>query len=60
MVLTVSNQNNAGFGHLAYYWSPDWGDTRFGHRDKPIIPSGQFEPGGPATGFQRTATRFGR
>ena len=56
MVIIVSNQNNAGFGHLAYYWSPDWGDTWFGHPDNPIIAPGQFPDGVPATGFQRTPT----
>ncbi len=56
MVMTVSNQNYAGFGHLAYYWSPDWGDTWIGHPDNPIIAPGQFQKGVPATGFQRTPT----
>jgi hypothetical protein len=56
MILTVSNQNFAGHGHLAYYWSPDWGDTWFGHPDNPIIAPGQFENGVPASGFQRTPT----
>ncbi|MGD8396801.1 MAG: hypothetical protein PVF43_15130 [Candidatus Eiseniibacteriota bacterium] len=56
MILTVSNQNVAGFGHLAYYWSPDWGDTWYGHPDNPIIAPGQFEHGVPASGFQRTPT----
>jgi hypothetical protein len=56
MVLTVSNQNYAGFGHLAYYWSPDWGDTWIGHPDNPIITPGQFPEGVPASGFQRTPT----
>jgi hypothetical protein len=56
MVLTVSNQNYAGHGHLAYYWSPDWGNTWFGHPDNPIIAPGQFPEGVPATGFQRTPT----
>ncbi len=56
MVMTVSNQNYAGHGHLAYYWSPDWGDTWFGHPDNPIIAPGQFPDGVPAAGFQRTPT----
>ena len=56
MVMSVSNQNYAGYGHLAYYWSPDWGDTWFGHPDNPIIAPGQFPDGAPATGFQRTPT----
>ncbi len=56
MILTVSNQNHAGHGHLAYYWSPDWGDTWFGHPDNPIIAPGQFPSGVPAAGFQRTPT----
>jgi hypothetical protein len=56
MVMTVSNQNYAGYGHLAYYWSPDWGDTWFGHPDNPIIAPGQFPDGVPAAGFQRTPT----
>lgn len=56
MVLMVSNQNYAGSGHLAYYWSPDWGDTWFGHPDNPIIAPGQFPEGVPGTGFQRTPT----
>ena len=56
MVLIVSNQNYAGFGHIAYYWSPDWGDTWIGHPDNPIIAPGQFPDGVPATGFQRTPT----
>ena len=54
MVLTVSNQNYAGFGHIAYYWSPDWGDTWISHPDNPIIAPGQFEDGVPGEGFQRT------
>jgi len=54
MVLTVSNQNYAGYGHIAYYWSPDWGDTWIGHPDNPIIAPGQFPDGVPASGFQRT------
>ena len=56
MVLCVSNQNYAGMGHIAYYWSPDWGDTWTGHPDNPIIAPGQFVNGVPATGFQRTPT----
>jgi len=56
MIMTVSNQNYAGFGHLAYYWSPDWGDTWIGHPDNPIIAPGQFPDGVPASGFQRTPT----
>lgn len=56
MVLTVSNQNYAGFGHIAYYWSPDWGDTWISHPDNPIIAPGQFPEGVPAEGFQRTPT----
>jgi hypothetical protein len=56
MVMTVSNQNYAGFGHIAYYWSPDWGDTWIGHPDNPIIAPGQFPDGVPAQGFQRTPT----
>jgi hypothetical protein len=56
MVMTVSNQNYAGFGHLAYYWSPDWGDTWIGHPDNPIIAPGQFPEGVPTEGFQRTPT----
>ena len=56
MILTVSNQNYAGFGHLAYYWSPDWGDTWIGHPDNPIIAPGQHPEGVPASGFQRTPT----
>jgi len=54
MVVTVSNQNYAGYGHLAYYWSPDWGDTWIGHPDNPIIAPGQFPDGVPPQGFQRT------
>ena len=54
MVMSVSNQNFAGFGHIAYYWSPDWGDTWIGHPDNPIIAPGQFPNGVPAQGFQRT------
>ena len=33
MVMTVSNQNYALGGRIAYYWSPDCGDTWFGHPD---------------------------
>ena len=54
MVMTVSNQNYAGMGHIAYYWSPDWGDTWIGHPDNPIIAPGQFTNGVPQSGFQRT------
>lgn len=54
MVLMVSNQNYAGSGHIAYYWSPDWGDTWIGHPANPIIAPGQFPNGVPAEGFQRT------
>jgi hypothetical protein len=43
-------------GHLAYYWSPDWGDTWIGHPDNPIIAPGQFPEGVPSEGFQRTPT----
>jgi len=56
MVLMVSNQNYAGYGHIAYYWSPDWGDTWIGHPDNPIIAPGQFPDGVPPEGFQRTPT----
>jgi hypothetical protein len=56
MVLTVSNQNHAGGGRIAYYWSPDWGDTWFGHPDNPIINPGTHPDGVPAAGFQRTPT----
>lgn len=56
MVLMVSNQNYAGSGHIAYYWSPDWGDTWIGHPDNPIIAPGQYPNGVPASGFQRTPT----
>jgi hypothetical protein len=56
MVLTVSNQNYAGGGIIAYYWSPDWGDTWIGHPNNPIIAPGQFPEGVPAEGFQRTPT----
>jgi len=54
MVLTVSNQNYAGGGCIAYYWSPDWGDTWIGHPDNPIIIPGQSPEGVPSEGFQRT------
>ncbi len=56
MILMVSNQNYPGYGHIAYYWSPDWGDTWFGHPDNPIIAPGQFPNGVPPDGFQRTPT----
>ena len=56
MVLTVSNQNYATGGRIAYYWSPDWGDTWFGHPDNPIMVPGTHPDGVPATGFQRTPT----
>ena len=56
MVLTVSNQNYAGGGIIAYYWSPDWGDTWISHPDNPIIAPGQFPEGVPFEGFQRTPT----
>jgi hypothetical protein len=56
MVLTVSNQNYATGGRIAYYWSPDWGDTWLGHPDNPIIVPGTHPDGVPATGFQRTPT----
>ncbi|MEE9553312.1 MAG: dockerin type I repeat-containing protein [candidate division Zixibacteria bacterium] len=56
MIITVSNQNYAGYGHLAYYWSPDWGDTWISHPDNPIIAPGQFPDGVPGEGFQRTPT----
>ena len=56
MVLCVSNQNYAGGGAIAYYWSPDWGDTWFSHPDNPIIIPGTYPEGVPATGFQRTPT----
>lgn len=56
MVLTVSNQNYATGGRLAYYWSPDWGDTWFGHPDNPIIVPGESPHGVPTGGFQRTPT----
>jgi len=56
MILMVSNQNYAGFGHIAYYWSPDWGDTWIAHPDNPIIAPGQFPEGVPPEGFQRTPT----
>jgi hypothetical protein len=54
MVLSVSNQNYAGGGRIAYYWSPDWGDTWFGHPDNPILVPGEHPLGVPAAGFQRT------
>lgn len=54
--MIVSNQNYAGFGHIAYYWSPDWGDTWISHPDNPIIAPGQFPEGVPPEGFQRTPT----
>ena len=54
MVLTVSNQNYAMGGRIAYYWSPDWGDTWVGHPDNPILVPGGHPDGVPATGFQRT------
>ncbi len=56
MVLCVSNQNYALGGRIAYYWSPDWGDTWYGHPDNPIIVPGTDPDGVPATGFQRTPT----
>ena len=56
MILMVSNQNYAGGGHIAYYWSPDWGDTWIGHPNNPIIAPGQFPEGVPSEGFQRTPT----
>ena len=56
MVLIVSNQNYAGGGMIAYYWSPDWGDTWIGHPDNPIIIPGEFPDGVPLDGFQRTPT----
>jgi len=56
MVLTVSNQNYAMGGRIAYYWSPDWGDTWFGHPDNPILVPGDSPDGVPAAGFQRTPT----
>jgi hypothetical protein len=56
MVLTVSNQNYATGGRIAYYWSPDWGDTWYGHPSNPIIVPGTHADGVPATGFQRTPT----
>jgi hypothetical protein len=56
MVLTVSNQNYATGGRIAYYWSPDWGDTWVGHPSNPIIVPGTHPDGVPATGFQRTPT----
>jgi hypothetical protein len=54
MVLTVSNQNYATGGRIAYYWSPDWGDTWYGHPSNPILVPGTHPDGVPATGFQRT------
>ncbi len=56
MVMSVSNQNNATGGRIAYYWSPDWGDTWIGHPSNPIIVPGTHPDGVPATGFQRTPT----
>jgi hypothetical protein len=56
MVMTVSNQNYATGGRIAYYWSPDWGDTWLGHPDNPILVPGTHPDGPPATGFQRTPT----
>ena len=56
MVCMVSPQGFAGYGHLAYYWSPDWGDTWYGHPDNPILEPGQFPDGVPTYGFQRTPT----
>ncbi len=56
MVMTVSNQNYALGGRIAYYWSPDWGDTWIGHPDNPIIVPGEFPNGVPVEGFQRTPT----
>jgi len=56
MVMTVSNQNYAGGGRIAYYWSPDWGDTWIGHPDNPILVPGAHPHGVPASGFQRTPT----
>lgn len=58
MVLTVSNQNYAGGGRIAYYWSPDWGDTWYGHPNNPILVPGTDPDGVPATGFQRTPALF--
>jgi hypothetical protein len=52
----VSPQGYAGRGHLAYYWSPDWGDTWIGHPDNPVLEPGQFPDGVPYYGFQRTPT----
>ncbi|MFG0252917.1 MAG: hypothetical protein ACF8NJ_08605 [Phycisphaerales bacterium JB038] len=54
MVMTVSNQNYATHGRIAYYWSPDWGDTWYGHPDNPILVPGTHPDGVLATGFQRT------
>ncbi|MHC4945435.1 MAG: hypothetical protein ACYTG7_20680 [Planctomycetota bacterium] len=56
MVMTVSNQNYATGGRIAYYWSPDWGDTWYGHPENPILVPGTHPDGVPATGFQRTPT----
>jgi hypothetical protein len=56
MVLIISNQNYPGGGMIAYYWSPDWGDTWIGHPDNPIIIPGEFPNGVPSNGFQRTPT----
>jgi hypothetical protein len=54
MVLCVSNQNHAGGGAIAYYWSPDWGTTWYGHPANPILVPGTHPDGVPASGFQRT------
>lgn len=54
MVMCVSNQNYATHGRIAYYWSPDWGDTWYGHPDNPILVPGTDPNGVPITGFQRT------
>lgn len=54
MIMTVSNQNYAGGGAIAYYWSPDWGDTWIGHPDNPIVVPGAHPRGVPSSGFQRT------
>jgi len=56
MVMTVSNQNYALGGRIAYYWSPDWGDTWLSHPNNPILVPGTHPNGVPATGFQRTPT----
>ncbi len=53
---THSNQNYAKGGRIAYYWSPDWGDTWLGHPDNPILVAGTHPDGVPATGLQRTPT----